>query len=247
MKRAIPVLRYLLSIHISALAILSFIRIILYWSNLDKITDKSFILFIKALLKGIQFDNVIACYVMAAPLIILPCLTISVRWVKSAIKVVNIYFIILYTFIFGFAIANIPYFKYFFTHIGASVLQWMQFGKDTAGMIFQESSYLLYFILFFIITILFTLWIHILGKKAVKQWNQKDDIKYSVFVPILMTLWVGYFMGIRGTLELYPIRTGKAYFSNNPFYNQLGVNPLFYFTKSYSGYKKPESFRKSDL
>jgi len=198
----------------------------------------------KAIGKGLVFDNVIACYILVLPLVFLPILSIQAKWIKPAVKVTNIYFITLYTLLFGFTIANIPYFNYSFTHLSASVLQWFKFGNDTAGMIFQEQQFLLYLIVFFVIAFLFFAWNKYLYKRISRIEFVQEKMKFRLFVPVLLILWSACFIGIRGGWERYPIRPGAAYISNNAFYNQLGINPMFFFIKSCSYQKKTKTIWK---
>jgi phosphoglycerol transferase MdoB-like AlkP superfamily enzyme len=46
---------------------------------------------------------------------------------------------------------------------------------------------------------------------------------------------------MRGSFQRYPLRVGYAYFSNISFFNQLGINPVFYFFKSYEAAQKKQN------
>lgn len=240
MKKPLAVLRYLLSVHITALVILSVFRLALYFSNLSKIADvedKSSLLF-RALLKGVLFDNVIACYIIILPAVVLLILSLFNKVYGPVIKGFNIFFIIGYSLVFAVSAADIPYFSYYFAHLGGSVINWLGFG-DTFGMIFQESSYYIYFGLFLIFIIGFSFLVFRFGRKLVKA--ETIDLKktdYKIYIPFILIIWGLCFVGLRGSLERYPLRVGGAYFCNNAFFNQLGVNPTFFFMKSVSAYKK---------
>ncbi|MCQ2310432.1 MAG: LTA synthase family protein [Paludibacteraceae bacterium] len=56
--------------------------------------------------------------------------------------------------------------------------------------------------------------------------------KYSVAIGLCILLWGAVFCGMRGSFQRYPLRVSFAYFCNSPFYNKLGVNPLFNIIKS---------------
>jgi phosphoglycerol transferase MdoB-like AlkP superfamily enzyme len=52
-------------------------------------------------------------------------------------------------------------------------------------------------------------------------------------IPLSLVLLLAVFVGMRGRLsKKSPIRVGTAYFCNNGFLNQLGLNPVFTFVKS---------------
>ena len=56
--------------------------------------------------------------------------------------------------------------------------------------------------------------------------------KYIVGALCCVLLWGVVFLGMRGSLQRYPLRVSFAYFCETPFYNKLGVNPLFNLIKS---------------
>lgn len=236
MKKTLLVFRYLLSVHILALVILSFFRFILYFTNHTLATDvanKGTLLF-KAMLLGVQFDNVIACYGVALPLVVLSLFALCNKMPKILVRVFNIYFIIFYTIVFAVSAADIPYFSYFYTHMGGSIFNWvLGFGDTTAGMIFGESSYYLFIALFIISIVLFSVAITYFGRILLKSENTKLKGKsYAVYIPFTIIVWGLCFLGIRGGLERYPLKVNSAYFCNNSFFNQLGINPSFFLLKN---------------
>src|SRR5690606_23260413 len=67
--------------------------------------------------------------------------------------------------------------------------------------------------------------------------------------PFVLVLWGLTFLGIRGrTAEKTPIIPGVAFFSNNAFVNQLGLNPVFSLMRSVLDALQPENqhFHKMD-
>ncbi len=201
------------------------------------------ILLVQAMLKGILFDNVIACYIIALPLFVFSILVLKNKLPKVAVKISNIYFIVLYTLVFAISAADIPYYHYFFNHMGVSALAWLQFGGDTAGMLLQETSYYIYFALFFILAISFAIGTIYFGRQIMKT-DTTNLVKkdYKKYIPFTILLWLLCFVGIRGGLERYPLRVGGAYFCNNSFINQLGVNSVFFMIKSGSMYMKTTNY-----
>ena len=45
-------------------------------------------------------------------------------------------------------------------------------------------------------------------------------------------LWGAVFCGMRGSFQRYPLHVSFAYFCEDPFYNRLGINPVFNIIKS---------------
>lgn len=240
MKKLTATLRYLLSIHILALTILSFFRLILFIANMQQVAeaeDKSYSLMI-AMLKGVQFDNMVGCYLLALPAVVLLIFSLFNRMPQGLVKGFNIYFIVGYTVIFGISVADIPYFSYFYTHLGGSILNWVGFG-GTGGMILQESSYYVYFGLYLVLIVLFGIAVFYFGRRLINGNSgnlQKKDYKY--YIPLVLIVWGLCFIGMRGRLGRYPLRVSGAYFCSNSFFNQLGVNPAFYLLKSSSSFMK---------
>jgi phosphoglycerol transferase MdoB-like AlkP superfamily enzyme len=122
-------------------------------------------------------------------------------------------------------------------------LNWFKFGQTT-GLVLQEKSYYPYFILVFISIALFSISIIYFGKKfagTVTVCSGKYNHKFYILIPAVVLLWGICFTGMRGSFQRYPLRVGYAYFSNNSFFNQSGINPVFYFLKSYSSNKKHQN------
>lgn len=63
--------------------------------------------------------------------------------------------------------------------------------------------------------------------------------KYGIGALLCVLLWGAVFCGLRGSFQRYPLQVSFAYFCNNPFYNRLGINPIFNIVKSAEHGKKP--------
>lgn len=55
---------------------------------------------------------------------------------------------------------------------------------------------------------------------------------YFVGVTICIVLLAITILGMRGSLQRYPLKISFAYFCEDPLYNKLGVNPIFYIIKT---------------
>jgi len=49
---------------------------------------------------------------------------------------------------------------------------------------------------------------------------------------VCVLLWGAVFCGMRGSFQRYPLQVSFAYFCDKPFYNRMGVNPIFNIIKS---------------
>ena len=234
LQRAKLALTYLLYIHIAALLVFTIFRAVLFFGM-----DYTFPAHIQedwglqsiAFVKGIWFDNVIACYILAIPLIMLWVATLCNYTSKWIYRFIGGWFIVLHSLTFIISAANIPYFEYFFKTINSSIYNWFGYAGTTAGMIFGETSY--YFPIGLGITAL-ALWgigVHLLSKRtyerSLKADNRISHQSRGIILIVGATLIGLCFFGIRGRMGYNPIKVSQAYYCEDPFLNQLGVNPAF--------------------
>lgn len=227
-------LLYLLTIHIGALFFFFLFRFILFVSTGHQFSgniQNNIALQAIAFIKGVWFDNVIACYVLLLPLVVLWVAGICNYTAKWLYRSTAAYFITLYSLAFIISAANIPYFSYFFKTINSSIYNWFGYGATTAGMIFGETSF--YFPIFLgLVSILISGW-GITASSAyfyrlsLKVPNTVSSIqRISVFITGVACIGLCLF-GIRGRMGYNPIKVSQAYYCEDPFLNQLGVNPVF--------------------
>lgn len=191
-------------------------------------------LFGRMMLMGMRFDTVVSCYILALPLVMIVAgemARIRKLWYYA---VAHYYTMVLYTVSFFAFAADIPYFCYFFNRLDVVALSWAEDLGTSMGMIFGEPRYWLYLVLFLAVTIGWW-W---MGQRLVKRLYREleadsQPLGYICSIPIaalLLTLW---FFGQRGTVSgPRPVRVSTAYFSANPFINQMGLNPTYTFLKS---------------
>ena len=121
--RFLVALMYLLSVHGVALLIFGALRVALFATSsyeLPADIKGEWLLQSVAFVKGVWFDNVVACYILAIPLLVMwvtSLLNYSAKWIYRAIW---IWFSLLYTVSFSICAANIAYFEYFFKIINSS-------------------------------------------------------------------------------------------------------------------------------
>lgn len=227
---------YLFLVQVSILIIMSLFRLGLYqacYNDIIEIDDKGTLLF-EALRRGFQFDLSVVSTILVPPLILLSVLGLFNKLNKIIIYIINSYFILVYTICLGLTAANIPYFKYFYRHINISILNWADYGQETSNMIFEDSTNWFYIGVFILSVILFASLVIIYGRlilKIKKHSLSKRD--YIICIPILLFSYVVCFFCIKGHIRkggfLHPY---DAYFCHNTVFNQLAINPIFYFYKS---------------
>ena len=234
LQRAKHALVYLLYIHIAALLVFTIFRWVLFVSmdyTFPEHIQNDWGLQAIAFVKGIWFDNVIACYILILPLVMLWIASLCNYTAKWIYLFTGGWFIGFYSLAFIISVSNIPYFEYFFKTINSSIYNWFGYAGTTAGMIFGETSY--YFPIFLGITaiILWGIGIHLWSKCTYErslQTAKRISIKERGIILLSGAVLVGLCLfGIRGRMGYNPIKVSQAYYCEDPFLNQLGVNPAF--------------------
>jgi phosphoglycerol transferase MdoB-like AlkP superfamily enzyme len=219
--------------YLAVILIFFIFRLILFFTQLGRIESFSdeWVNILRAFLMGIRFDIVIAGYILLLPFIVLSVMFIlnkNIRWIYTAM----FYWIfILFTLAFLVCAADIPYFGQFFSRFSVGAFQWIDSPVFVFKMIFEEPRY-------FIIIIPFILFIFIyfkILKKIFRINNDEQNTSHYAVKIVVSVLFLGLiFLGIRGRLqEKSPIKVGTAYFCDNAFLNQLGLNPVFTLMRSY--------------
>ena len=236
MKRFLHSLLFLISLHICGLVGLSFFRLMLFISGHYLISHElsnNYGLQSIAFIRGLWFDNVIACYISLLPLIVIIISFLCGYKKNYLFKFITIYIQILFGITFAISAANIPYFEYFFKNINSSIFNWFEYGSTTLKMLFEESSY--YFSIgLFICILIFFVWS---TKKIRNIFIQKNDelsdtdtncwqkkIIICLLGGCLISLCI---FGIRGRRGYNPIKISAAFYCEDPFLNQIGINPTF--------------------
>ncbi len=233
MKRFLKILGWLAAIHATALILQSFFRVMLLFATSDQLTDDvrgDIGLYLTAFLRGLWFDNVIGCYILIAPLVLVGLAAVFGWAGRRTLLAASIWFGVMYVPVFMAAAGNIPYFVYFTKPLNSSIWNWAEYGTQTLGMVFGEASWLVYILSFFLFTIVFAVivWRY---RRFWLRWMQTDKEPNTiglVALRLLVLFPVAYLciFGFRGRVG-NPIRVSAAYFCNSPVLNQLGINPMF--------------------
>lgn len=227
-------LLYLLSIHVVALFMFFVFRLTLFCSiDYQFPTDIQGDVALQAVafLRGLWFDNVIACYILLLPLVVMWIAALCNYTAKWLFRSSAVYFILFYTVSFIIAAANIPYFEYFFKTINSSIYNWFGYGGTTAGMVFGESAYYFPIFLGLLSIVLFGWGAFFLSSYFYRRTvTTVPHITWTsrALVLVVGAVCIGLCMfGIRGRTGYNPIKVSQAYYCEDPFLNQLGVNPVF--------------------
>lgn len=136
-KRFLLSVGCLLSIHFTALFFLTLFRLVFFFSANYDFPDQEHVGFMSiwpAFIRGVWFDNVIACYILLIPLVAVSISALFNYYGKILWNVTCIFFSLFYGIVLLVTAANIPYFQYFFKIINSSVFNWFGYMNTTAGI-----------------------------------------------------------------------------------------------------------------
>lgn len=239
---------YILCIYLAGIVFFTLFRLVetmAYCATTDGPDDFGG-LYWMALWTGFRFDTTVSTYIIALPLLMLiigEMAHIRKRWYYT---IPHYLMMALYTVCFFACAADIPYFCYFFSRLDASILDLTNsFGMAT-NMILSEPSYIAYLFVFLVVSVGWWILGRVIFRRVLMD-HINEHLPYGWSIPLaLLLLGVG-FVGMRGRVsKKCPIRVGTAYFCNNPFLNQIGLNPTFTFIKSIEDAGKKDN-RKVEL
>lgn len=253
MRLFLKTLAYLLGVQILALLFMTCFRIEFFLSvrgqlDADVVGRTGWIF--KSFLHGMWFDNVIACYIMALPLVVACLVSFFNLWRSWIYKAFNFWFVFWYTIVFMGEAGNIPYFNYFSKLLNASIWNWAEYGTTTLGMILGEVSYYIYIISFIIAVGLFSFALRFLRVNLFRFTGESihemsfKGVSWPIRGCILLCsvfFLSACLLGIRGRLGYNPIKVSAAYFCTSPVLNNLGVNPVFCLLTSTLDEMRPEN------
>lgn len=226
-------------IYLLGIFIFSAFRLLLFILNEDKVNDNEMLDVFRAFIMGVRFDIVISGYILSLPFLFISIFTFFSSASPIIKKVIFYYVFVLYTYAFFICSIDIPYFAQFSSRFSVSALAWMDSPLFIVKMVFQELVYILYILLFVLVIIIFHKFLKIIFSND--QDLKKADNKYVHLVLSILSLCF-IFLGIRGRIEKKsPILVGTSYITNNPFLNQLGLNPNFTFITSYLEENDPKN------
>lgn len=232
-SRTFRYLLFLLTFHLVGLLIFAGFRLALFLSTpytLPATVAGDYGLQAEAFLRGLWFDNVIGCYILLPLTVVLFLVGIAGRCSRGVYIGSAVYLALLYAVSFFVSAANIPYFAYFFKPINSSIYNWFGYAGTTTGMVLGESAYRLPLLLAVGSIVLFValLWIGVRRTTKGRHTSQAATLWMRLTSGLTAILVFGLCLfGIRGRMGYNPIKVSQAYYCNDPFLNQLGLNPVF--------------------
>ena len=251
------VLFYVATLHVLCLLFMTLCRVIFFCANIPA-EGADWTLLLTALLIGVKFDNLIACYVSALPFVFVPVWSLCTIhrpeygvWLRRVMRGVAWYYGIVYALLLFVHVANARYYHFFDNHLNIGATEWFGFMDETAGLVFDDPVNWIFLAIAVVLIAVFewcvsslTTFFDRCGEHVARPTWQ--NYLWASVAAVL--LWGLAFCGMRGSFQRYPLRVSFAYFSESPFYNKLGVNPVFNIIKSaeYGRVKIPKELAAID-
>jgi phosphoglycerol transferase MdoB-like AlkP superfamily enzyme len=231
-------IRYIWFVYLAGLAFFTIFRVVLYVQHAAETVGiphrVNTILY--AFFIGFRFDTVISGYLLALPLLLLLIAEFVGFLSKTFLFFIHCLLSICYAICFFGCAADIPFYNNYNTRLNATILNWTDSPAFMIKMVFEDKIFLLYFIAFVLVSICFVLLLRSIYRRfVVMLLDLKSAPKYYLTKTLFAILALGLLLlGIRGrTDEKTPIQVGTAFFSPYNLPNQLGLNPMFSFLRSY--------------
>lgn len=226
--------KYLLVVYLIGIAVFTVFRLIntlVYCSHADPWPDFDG-LYWRALVMGWRFDTVVSCYLLAIPSVMMVVGELCYIRKEWYYKLIHVLVVTGFLIAFFACAVDIPFFSYFYNRLNAvSVNEIDSFGL-IVDMIFSDSVYLCGFVGFVVFAVGYVFLMRWVYRRLLRG-RLEEYRRLGWAVPMSLLLLLAVFLGMRGRLNpKSPIRVGTAYFCNNGFLNQLGLNPVFTFVKS---------------
>ncbi|MES2762928.1 MAG: sulfatase-like hydrolase/transferase [Bacteroidota bacterium] len=224
--------KLLFKLYILDLFLFFFIRFIFYYFNRSSdVGNAPFFEKAMAFERGLEFDTSVFCWIAIFPVLIWFLAALSK---KPALYSFGFYgFLMLQLIYFFVAIADIPFFSQFGTHLNRTAFLWSDSPNFAVGVIFGSFSYWGFFLIF--IPVAFILirssknYLKVFKSQLQHTAHFKWHHKFLQFIVMCCILTIG----ARGRIfERTGLHEGLSIVSQNNFINQIAINANYTFWKS---------------
>ena len=234
-------IKFLIQIALVSLLVMTMFRVVLYFlianlwigevSHLRQDVFHSFFM-------GLRYDNVITAYILMLPFLVLGVASFITDNMRMFFQGVKYYLITVYLLVLFILCTDIPFYLQFSSRLSTAALLWFDDSNYMLGMIINDWSLLIYFIVFLILAGISFIYIRMLTKKYQIRLSATlvNSAEPKMIFKVVFFLVMGFaiILSARGRLSLKsPIKIGTAYFSNDQSLNNIALNPVFTFTHSW--------------
>jgi len=229
-------------LYILSMLFFLFFRFVFYFFNKSQTEEHvSISQTAQAFRMGFEFDSACLLWILSIPILIFSSVFIINKPIKFIHKFTFSVFLILVTVYLFICTVNIPYYKQFGSFLNKNALLWSDEPSFIIGMIFGSFSYWGFLLLFIALAFTYNLLARKLIRKFLLQHESSYIPKFGYRILLSFCLFIITFFGIRGRTSFKStLHEGLAIVGNDPFTNQIALNPNYTFWKSLF-YKKGDS------
>lgn len=237
MRKFFYTLAYLATIQLFALFVPFAFRLVEYSAlhgMIAQADDASSLSYALPFLYGLWTDNIVASYLTAIPLLVLLLAGLLNYYPRVLRVLASLWVCLLYPLVFLLSALNIPYFKRCGANLNPALSELGDSATEATGQAFQQVSFLPFLALFLLSVILFT-W----GVRHIRRWYCRriqaarplpfSWLRCGMQAAISVLVFSLCLLGIRGYVGAISPLPSAAYFSSDPFLNQLGIDPAYSF------------------
>lgn len=230
-------IRYILGVYFLCVFFMMIFRVLIFFVHCaTTLSDLDFVMLLRSLLQGIRFDSTMICRVLSPFLLLMIIFSLTNfnrRWIHRPLHLI---LTLICFFLFLVSFLDAAYFTYFQSHINVVVLSWMRTPKYLFEVILHSPVYLVYIVAFLGVLAWFSwlmFWLYNATLfKTIPPYSAKQPMVKTIVISCFVCCLC--FIGMRGRItDSKPLTISVAYFSDNDFFNQLGVSPMFSIYKSY--------------
>ena len=196
-------------------------RFVFLVANADQVAGISAATIASAFLIGFRFDTIIVLWVLLPLLLLLPWIPFridSIRWF------VRTYVTLAFSSSFLLLLIDARFYDNLDTHLNFLAYEYFNQGNTFWHLVFTDPMLYPFIIGWLATTVV--LWL-VIGWMIRKYSEERFEASWFVYPVWFVIAFALTFLGIRGRTGLSPIGWSVAYFSDNQFVNQLGLNGVY--------------------
>ena len=223
MKKILPsqAFAFIGSVYLLALFLFADLRFLFYISYPELTASNSFSEIIKAFFIGIRFDQIIILVILSPLLLITPWIKLKSKLAKRAIIS---YLSILISVCIILLLADIRFYDYFQTRLNFLAVDYISEGSMAMDLTFSDPKLYLMLFLWLTLSIVTVILLRIVYNRTLRLPDRRSWVNQIIYLVLFIML---FGLGIRGRIQISPLDWGAAYYSDNPFLNQLALNGVY--------------------